>query len=150
MHCICKQRASLHQAGGVFFSGCTPCGNFYLVASCRLPAYAMHAMVKRPCSDLCQDFSHLQESYQETAVLPIIQDIYCIEACACQVAQRHWNAHAFINIAVWLAVDAGNASADPATTSAAATIRAARVVFGYPATHKGESLLLKIVTCPFL
>ncbi|KAK9918869.1 hypothetical protein WJX75_007680 [Coccomyxa subellipsoidea] len=54
-----------------------------------------------------------------------------------KVAQRHWNAHAFINIAVWLAVDAGNASADTAATSAA-NIKAARVVFGYPAVQKGE------------
>jgi hypothetical protein len=56
------------------------------------------------------------------------------------VAQRHWNAHAFINIAVWLAVDAGNASADTAATSAA-NIKAARVVFGYPAVQKGEMFL---------
>ncbi|BDA48926.1 probable indole-3-acetaldehyde oxidase [Coccomyxa sp. Obi] len=54
-----------------------------------------------------------------------------------KVTQRHWNAHAFINIAVWLSVDAGNAPADAADATSA-TIHSARVVFGYPAAAKGE------------
>ena len=55
-----------------------------------------------------------------------------------QVAQRHWNAHAFINIAVWLSVDAGNAIADSADATSA-TIKAARVVFGYSKAAKGAA-----------
>ena len=47
-----------------------------------------------------------------------------------QVAERHWNAHAFINMALWLKLDATKNGAGPC-------IAEARVVFGYPAAEKG-------------
>ena len=64
-----------------------------------------------------------------------------------QVAERHWNAHAFINIAVWLSVGEGSSSSNKS-----ASITDARVVFGYPAAQDGvHSLTLPVLllsVCP--
>ena len=46
------------------------------------------------------------------------------------MAERHWNAHAFINIAVWLNLD---------SSGCVPSITEARVVFGYPAAVNGEA-----------
>lgn len=55
-----------------------------------------------------------------------------------QVAQRHWNAHAFINMAVWLNVIEDETSANEASH----VIKDARIVFGYPAASAGTEYLL--------
>ena len=48
-----------------------------------------------------------------------------------QIAERHWNAHAFINIAALVNVDS---SADKQSCG---VIKNAKIVFGYPSTHEG-------------
>lgn len=60
------------------------------------------------------------------------------------MAERHWNAHAFINIAVWLSVDGSGSSGN----KTAAIITDARVVFGYPAAQDGVHFLRWQCSCP--
>ena len=66
----------------------------------------------------------------------------------CQVAERHWNAHAFVNIAVWLRLAEGGKDS---TAAAAPRIAEARVAFGYTAAEKGATLTLALshkARCP--
>lgn len=48
-----------------------------------------------------------------------------------QVAERHWNAHAFINIAALVNVGASEGK------ELSPVIKSARIVFGYPSLHEG-------------
>ena len=48
-----------------------------------------------------------------------------------QIAERHWNAHAFINIAVLVRLGASKGE------DSSSAIKTANVVFGYPSQHEG-------------
>ena len=49
-----------------------------------------------------------------------------------QIAERHWNAHAFINIAVLLNIDTN------ADKESCGIIKSANIVLGYPSMHEGD------------
>ena len=53
-----------------------------------------------------------------------------------QIAERHWNAHAFINIAVL--VRSGVSKGEDSSSA----IKTANVVFGYPSQHEGVHCVL--------
>ena len=53
-----------------------------------------------------------------------------------QIAERHWNAHAFINIAVL--VQSGASKGEDLSSA----IKTANVVFGYPSQHEGGQCAL--------
>ena len=50
-----------------------------------------------------------------------------------QIAERHWNAHAFINIAALVNVDSSESK------DSSGVIKSANIVFGYPSAHEGAS-----------
>ena len=50
-----------------------------------------------------------------------------------QIAERHWNAHAFINIAALLNIDS------TADKESGGVIKSANVILGYPSMHEGTS-----------
>ena len=56
----------------------------------------------------------------------------CLMPWSClQIAERHWNAHAFINIAALLNVDTN------ADKESCGIIKSANIVLGYPSMHEG-------------
>lgn len=58
-----------------------------------------------------------------------------------QIAERHWNAHAFINIAALLNVDS-DADKEPC-----GVIKKANVILGYPSMSEGALLLVSLHSC---
>ena len=56
-----------------------------------------------------------------------------------QIAERHWNAHAFINIAALLNIDS------KADKDSCGVIKKANVILGYPSMHEGAPLFILIL-----